>query len=163
MFVGIHETHVPTETAEATAHPWLPRAAADVIRPPRTLAEKGEGAFPPRGALSRAMALPAAMRFPNRRAIQRVRQVGQRRRAVLGTVTALPEPHAGGQVLFIVPRRVSRRSAERNRLRRHLEAWAEEHRHRMRGVAVVVVVSPALTGASRRVLREAAATTFPPR
>lgn len=74
------------------------------------------------------MALPAELRFPDRRRIRRVIETGVRIATPLGRIVAAPAPDGQGRILFAVSKAVSKKSSERNRIKRRLDEWARLNR-----------------------------------
>jgi len=81
----------------------------------------------------------------------------------LGRVVISPPASGSGCVLFVVPAAVSKRSSERNRIRRRLEAWAERvgRSGRLPAANIVIFVSPAAAGLSTKALWQLAEESFP--
>ena len=98
------------------------------------------------------------MRFASRQDVSAVIRNGRRYHTPLGRAAVIPvHPGQSGRVLFSVPAAVSKKSSERNRIRRHLEAWAREHTLPLRRhYHLVVFVRPDTARLARPVLRERA-------
>lgn len=88
------------------------------------------------------------MRFENRRAIARaIRGRARRFRTGLGRVLAVRSRPSGlPRVLFVVSRAVSKKSTERNRIKRVLDALAQKHLHNLDGCDIIVFVAPEAAG-----------------
>ena len=103
------------------------------------------------------MAGLGSLRFSGRREVRELLTRGRPLRTGLGrAVWNRPPSPWGTGILFVVSKKVSKRSTERNRIRRQLtEAFRKRWRERPFAIRAVVYVSPAvlrLTGRERRAL-----------
>lgn len=69
----------------------------------------------------------------------------------IGRITARPAEPDGGRILFVVSKRVSKKSTERNRIKRRLGEWArQQFGTQGRTHDVVVFVNPLLAELTKK-------------
>ncbi|MEK7464796.1 MAG: ribonuclease P protein component [Patescibacteria group bacterium] len=109
------------------------------------------------------MALPAAVRFRDRREIARVLRGGVRVVTPIGRAVILPAGRGGGHILFVVSTKMSKKSSRRHWIRRQLDEWVRAHWGASPALTrfdTVVFVSPDAATSSRQELLWRAGAAF---
>lgn len=107
------------------------------------------------------MALPRAMRFRDRRALQHILKIGYRLATPLGKAVCIPPPRGAGRILFVISKAVAKKSPQRHRIKRQLDSWVlREGKPALHHRDIVVFVSPAAATEPPRDLRRRARATL---
>lgn len=156
-----HEAHLSTQRAQAQAPPRVPCPHADEVRP----GDHQRPSFPGTRSPERLSALPAPggadfpkhYRLLQRRQFESVFRQGSRcgdaSFGIFATRNGLAYPRLG----IAVPRRVSPRAVQRNRIKRQVRESFRHHRDDIAGLDVVVVARHGSAGENNEQLRRSLA------